>query len=526
MEYKILNKSNKKYIFFINNLGYFLSISSIFTIVILFTFSIISLIYTHNTKIYNSFNDASNIIKLLTYSFAIIKMCISFIITKICINLLKRSIWEDIILNKKIVPLQLIMEFAIGSDFITLIKYYKKINVYTIIIIIIYVLLNIMILLGNPTFSNSFSIYNTTIMDNEQNCYNKTYSLSSYWKDLGTSLNLINKNITFNKNDKWFLRYYDGLHESLIYPNIIMNSVIYNQTWNLIYKGAILYQGSTQFGMVTTNTTGFNKRQFAINSFNIYDYEKSVFISNKVNNVSSWYNKKIIRIDDEIDINNKLIFDLGSVYYDIFFNSTYCNISLGKFEEKLINGTNIASVSSFSINFIDNNIQEEIFNDICLSIIYPFTDAIRLNLSSQFTFNNNAISDMFYNIFLNPYNFFNLSSINSGKYYDTNCIYGPKWVDKYMLIAKLNIISISSIVISILVIILFFMNIRKSNISVKWRNVSSILPDLYNSNILEISKKMYNEDVDNLNKIKIKVKKENNEEYIIESVDYLDIIKK
>lgn len=58
-----------------------------------------------------------------------------------------------------------------------------------------------------------------------------------------------------------------------------------------------------------------------------------------------------------------------------------------------------------------------------------------------------------------------------------------------MLIAKLNIISISSIIINILVIILFLMNIRKSNISVKWRNVSSILPDLYNSNILEISKK-------------------------------------
>lgn len=284
-------------------------------------------------------------------------------------------------------------------------------------IIIIYLLLNIMILLGNPTFSNSFSIYNATMIENEEICYNKIYSLSSYWEDLGSSLKLINKNITFNKNDKWFLRYYDGLHESLIYPNIIMNSVIYNQTWNLTYKGAVLYgESSKQFGMVTTNSGGFYKRQFSTNAFNIYDYEKSVFVSNKVNNISSWYNKKIIRIDDEIDIDNNLIFDLGSVYYNIFLNSTYCNVSLGKFEKKLINGTNIASVSSFSINFIDN-IQEEILNDICLSIIYPFTDAIRLNFSSQFTFNNNTISDIFYNIFLNPYNFLNLSSINDKHLY-------------------------------------------------------------------------------------------------------------
>lgn len=100
-----------------------------------------------------------------------------------------------------------------------------------------------------------------------------------------------------------------------------------------------------------------------------------------------------------------MLFDIGSVYYKTSINQTNCIISIGKFENNLVNGTNNATVNELLIN-INNNIAY----DICLSFINTLKDFINLHVSSQFNINNFTASQTFEEIVVDPVKYLNLSS--------------------------------------------------------------------------------------------------------------------
>lgn len=382
MEYKIIQKIKKKdkdKPFSLDNLGYFLLISSLIVILIILTFGVFDLSIINKLFIFNDYQKALDVIKIVTYLFAFIKICSSLIITRICINLIKKCIWENIINNGKIIPLKLFTEFVIGNDFITLIKYYKYIDLYTFICFFTYIIITIVLFLGNPTFSNSFLVNNGTIVQGEK-CYNKMYNLSHQWKEIGNSLKLIHKIPGYDNTDIWLLRYHDDKkNEILIDPNITIITNKYNETWNLnatyadivthdslpadVFAPNAFVNGSIHEGRIGGISNPYNgffqKRQINGNYMKNNEYNYA-FTSDKRNNISVWNNASMIRISNDIDISNKIIFDIGSVYYKILLNQTTCIISIGKFENILKNGTNIALVNEILIN-IYNNISYDVF---------------------------------------------------------------------------------------------------------------------------------------------------------------------
>lgn len=538
MEYKIIQKKDKNKLlsnFSFESVGYFLFISSLIVILIILTFGIFDLSIINSLFIFNEYQKALDVIKIVTYLFAFIKICSSLIITRITINLLKKSIWENIINNGKIIPLKLFTEFVIGNDFITLIKYYKYIDIYTFIYFSIYIFLTIIIFLGNPTFSNSFLINNGTSVQGEI-CYNKVYNLSSQWIEVGSSLKLIDKINNYNNTNKWNLRYYDdNKNEMLINPNINIIYNKYKEKWilnathidkpinndnypfpqNAFPQNAFLNE--TLLASQQWSSQYLPKRQIADKNLNddIYNY---AYITDRKNNVNVWRNASIIRINNDINMDNKLIFDIGSIYYKLSLNKTMCIISLGKFDEKLLNGTNIANVNEILINLSNNNIDY----DVCLTLIRPLLDFINLRISSQFMVNNFTASHTFEEIINNPVKFLNYSSYNSNIYSDINCVYGPNIISVYILRCNLKIIGTASILLSVIVLIILFMNIKKTYISIRWRNILSILPILYNSDSLIFLKDLNINDK-KLDKIMINFEKEiTKDNYEIKIKNYIN----